>query len=171
MKKRKNYKYKLYEKEEKQMKTKTPPSLNHVLITALLFALASISFAAEPAADKPTSKEVQQKVADSVDAIEKYSVDQRDEAIKSAQAAMDDLDARIDQMESKISRKWDQMDQAARKEMTTTLNSLRKQRNEVAEWYGGMKHSAGNKWEDIKKGFVNSYHELRRTFDKVRSEY
>ncbi|KJS33135.1 MAG: hypothetical protein VR64_04125 [Desulfatitalea sp. BRH_c12] len=145
--------------------------MNLVLITALLFALASISFAAEPAADKPTSKEAQQKVADSVDAIEKYSVDQRDEAIKSAQAVMDDLDARIDRMESKISRKWDQMDQAARKEMTTTLKSLRKQRNEVAEWYGGMKHSAGNAWEDIKKGFVNSYLELRRTFDKVRSEY
>ena len=48
---------------------------------------------------------------------------------------------------------------------------LRKQRNGISQWYGELKRSSGNSWEDVKKGFLKSYQELRDTFDKVRSEF
>jgi hypothetical protein len=63
------------------------------------------------------------------------------------------------------------MDQSAREKAMATLSTLRKQRNEVAEWYGGLKHSASNAWEDVKKGFLKSYQELQDTFDKAHSEF
>ena len=63
------------------------------------------------------------------------------------------------------------MDQLARQKSMTALTTLRKQRNEIAEWYGGLKHSSSNAWEDVKKGFLKSYQVLRETFDKVQSEF
>jgi chromosome segregation ATPase len=153
------------------MKTKIPKKVDLMLITALLLAIASVSFAAQPATDNTTSREVKKKMVEAAEAIKHYSVDQRDEAIKKAKALLDDLDARIDRLESHLNEKWDQMDQAARRKASESLAALRKQRNETAEWYGGLKHSSSKAWKDVKKGFLNSFHSLRDTFDKVRSDF
>jgi hypothetical protein len=63
------------------------------------------------------------------------------------------------------------MDQLVRKKATAALTALRKQRNQIAEWYGGLKHSSSNAWDDVKKGFLRSYQELRDAFDKAQSEF
>jgi hypothetical protein len=63
------------------------------------------------------------------------------------------------------------MDQAARTKAQQTLTALRKHRTDVAEWYGGLKHSSNKAWEDVKAGFLKSYHELRDAFDKAAKEF
>jgi hypothetical protein len=153
------------------MKTKTPSKANLVFITAVFFAMASVSLAVQTATDPTTTKEVKEKVAAAAEAIKNYSVAQRDEALKKAKTVLDDLDARIDRMQWQLNEKWDQMDQVAREKATANLTALQKQRNDIAEWYGGLKHSSSNAWEDVKKGFLKSYQELRDTFDKVQSEF
>jgi hypothetical protein len=153
------------------MKTQKLRKAGLFFITAVFLAVGSVSFAAQTSAEKTTTKEVKEKVAEAAEAIKNYSVDQRDEALKKAKAVLDDLDARIDRMESQLNEKWDQMDQSARKKARATLTAPRKQRNEVAEWYGGLKHSSSNAWEDVKKGFLKSYQELRDAFDKAHSEF
>jgi small-conductance mechanosensitive channel len=153
------------------MKAKTFNKVNLALIVALIVAIASVSSAAQQSAQKPTAKEIKKKTAEAADAIKNYSVDQRDEALKKAKAVLDDLDTRIDGLESRLNEKWDRMDQSARKKATATLAGLRKQRNGISQWYGELKRSSGNAWEDVKKGFLKSYQELRDTFDKVRSEF
>jgi hypothetical protein len=153
------------------MKTQKSRKAFLVFITAVFFAMGSLSFAAQTSTNETGAKDVKEKVTEAVQAIEKYSVNQRDEAVKKAKAVLDDLDARIDSLESQLNKKWGQMDQSAREKARASLKALRKQRNEVAEWYGGLKHSSSNAWEDVKKGFLNSYEELRDTFDKVRGEF
>jgi len=152
------------------MKTKKLRKANLVFITAVFFTMASVSFAAQTTADQTTT-DVKEKVAAAAEAIKNYSVDQRDEALKKAQSVLDDLDGRIDRMQSQLNEKWDQMDKLARQKATDSLTTLRKQRNDSAEWYGGLKHSSSNAWEDVKKGFLKSYQALRDTFDKVQSEF
>jgi peptidoglycan hydrolase CwlO-like protein len=153
------------------MKTQKLGNASLVFITAVFFAMGSVSFAAQTSTNVTGTKDVKEKVTEAVQTIEKYSVDQRDEAVKKAKATLDDLDARIDSLDSQINKEWDQMDQSAREKAMATLSTLRKQRNEVAEWYGGLKHSASNAWEDVKKGFLKSYQELQDTFDKAHSEF
>ena len=153
------------------MKTQKLTEACLVFIMAVFFALGSVSFAAQTSTYATGTKDVKEKVTEAVQAIEKYSVDQRDEAVKKAKAALDDLDVCIDSMESQVNKKWDQMDQSARKKARATLTVLRKQRNEAAECYGGLKYSSSNAWEDVKKGFLKSYQELEDTFDKARSEF
>jgi len=142
-----------------------------LFITAVFFAMASISFAAQTAADQTTTQEVKEKVAAAAEAIKNYSVDQRAEALQKAKAVLDGLDARIARLQFQLNEKWDQMDKFARQEAMDALTTLRKQRNDAAEWYGGLKHSSSKAWEDVKKGFLKSYQVLRDTFDKVQREF
>jgi peptidoglycan hydrolase CwlO-like protein len=116
------------------MKIQKLRKVSLVFITAVFFAMGSVSFAAQTSTRETGTKDVKEKVTESAQAIEKYSVDQRDEAVKKAKAALDDLDARIDSLESQLNNKWGQMDQSARKKARATLTALGKQRNEVAEW-------------------------------------
>ena len=153
------------------MQTKKLRKANLVFITAVFFAMASISFAAQTSADQTTTQEVKEKVAAAAEAIKNYSVAQRDEALKKAKTVLDDLDARIDRMQSRLNEKWDQMDQVAREKAMDTLTTLRKQRNQIAEWYGGLKHSSSKAWEDVKEGFLKSYRAMREAFDKAQSEF
>jgi len=51
------------------------------------------------------------------------------------------------------------------------LKALRKQRTEIAEWYGGLKHSSIGAWDEIKKGFANSYTELEKSLEKAREKF
>ncbi len=60
------------------------------------------------------------------------------------------------------------MDQAARRKARATLNALRRERNEVAEWYGGLKHGSAESWEQVKAGFLKSYQALKESFAKAR---
>ena len=72
-------------------------------------------------------------------------------------------------MENRIEKEWDQMDQAARLKARSTSASLRKQRNELAEWYGGLKYSSAEAWGQVKNGFLKSYEALSKAFGKAES--
>jgi chromosome segregation ATPase len=142
-----------------------------VIGSAVFFVTATAVYAAQKSADKTTMQEVKQKMVDAADVIKDYSADQRDEAIDKVKATLDDLDARIDRLQTRIDSKWDQMNQAARQEAKATLKGLKEKRNEVAEWYGGLKYSSSAAWEDVKKGFSTSYKALQDAFDKAASEF
>ncbi len=141
-----------------------------LFIMIAFFAMRSVCFSAEPATPATAKKDVKQKMTETVQAIEKYSIAQRDEAVKKAKAALDDLDARIDSLEARLNKQWDKMDQAARNKAWDALRELRKQRNELAEWFGGLKHGSGKAWEGIKKSFLKNYQRLRETLDKAHRE-
>jgi hypothetical protein len=141
------------------------------LALGAVLTASPLSFAADTSGGKTTAKDVSKKVDDAGQAIKNYSVAQRDEAITKAKAALDDLDTRIGRMERKLDSEWDRMDEAARKKARATLNALRRERNEAAEWYGGLKHSSAESWEQVKAGFVKSYEVLKESFAKARKEF
>src|ERR1700704_7113581 len=117
------------------------------LALGALLAASPSSFSAEASGGKSTAKDIAKKADDTGQAIKNYTVAQRDEAIKNAKAALDDADRRIDRMERKLDTEWERMDQATRKRARATLDALRRERNEAAEWYGGIKPSSAESWE------------------------
>jgi len=151
----------LLRRKEKNMKLRT------LALTLVVAMAAQLSLAD----DKTTGKEVGKKVEDAGKAIGSYTIAQRDQAIKSARTALADLDARMRRMERKIDAGWDKMDAAARKKARATLSALHKERDEVAEWYGGLKHGSAEAWDEVKGGFVKSYEGLKQSFAKAATEY
>ena len=139
-----------------------------VLVLAALLAASPPSFAAEASGGKTTAKDISRKADDTARTVKNYTVQQRDEAIKSAKSALDDVDARLRSLDRKVDREWDKMDQAARKRARAAQAALRRERDDVAEWYGGLKHGSAESWEEVKDGFVKSYETLKASFAKAR---
>ena len=152
------------------MKIRTLAFSAQALALGALLAAPALCVAADTPGGKATAKDVSRKAVETGRAIKGYTVAQRDEAVTRAKAALDDVDARIRRMERKLDGEWDKMDGAARKKSRAALNALRRERGELAEWYGGLKHSSAESWEQVKAGFVKSYEVLRKSFAKARKE-
>jgi len=118
-----------------------------------------------------TAAEVRAEIDDALKAIGNYSAEQRDAALAKAKDSLEKTDKRIEQLQEQIDRKWATMSDSAREQARKALNTLRQERTKLAEWYGGLKHSSANAWEEIKKGFTKSYQELENSLAKAREEY
>jgi peptidoglycan hydrolase CwlO-like protein len=117
--------------------------------------------------DKTTGREVGKKVEDAGKAIGSYTIAERDQAIKSAQKALRDMDTELDRMEKQVSAEWDKMDASARKNARATMSALRKQRKETADWLAKLEKSSAEAWDEVKGGFVKSYESLKNSVAKA----
>lgn len=121
--------------------------------------------------DQTSMADVRKQTQELLQTLKAYTADQRDEAVQKSKAALDDLDHRIDALDAQIHADWDKMDKAAREKARRNLDALREQRARVAEWYGKMKNSSGDAWEDMKKGFSDAYQSLDEAWEKAEKEY
>ena len=137
--------------------------LRALALTLVLATVSQLSLAD----DKATGKDVGKKVEDAGEAIGSYTIAQRDQAIKSAQRALADVDERLRRAEREADAQWDKMDAAARRNARATLNALHKERDELAEWYGGLKHGSAEAWGEVKGGFVKSYEGLKQSLARA----
>ena len=145
----------------------------HSVIVVVLIAIFGIASGCsdKTSTDKTTTKEVKQEMQDLLQTLKGYAADQRDEAIQKTKTALDNLDNRIDALETRIDNAWDKMDKAAREKARANLKALRKQRTELAEWYGSLKSSSADAWEQIKKGFSDAYTALYDAWEKAENEF
>jgi len=137
-----------------------------LIITIIGFFSVMPAFSADP-----EKREVGREVEEAVEAIKEYSADQKEAAVKKGKALLDHLDGRIEQLESRMKKDWDRMGESARKAAKSSLEAIRKQRDEVARWYGSMTKSSSGAWEEVKKGFVESYQTLSDSFDKAADKF
>jgi len=143
------------------------------IASSIAAAAFSLTFGAVPAlaADETTSNDVGRKVNEAGAAIKDYSVEQRDEAVKNAKIALDDLDMKINKLAGEIDSKWDKLDAAGRKKAYESMERLRRERNDAAEWMGALKHSSKEAWGEVKNGFAKSYGALADSFSKAKEEF
>lgn len=126
---------------------------------------------AEISTDKTSIEEVKKETQDLLQTLSAYTVEQKAEAIGKTKMALDKLDKRIDSLQARIDRNWDQMDKAARDKARSNLNALRKERTQLAEWYGSLKNSTVDAWEHMKNGFSKSYKSLNDAWEKSVKEF
>lgn len=147
---------------------KTIAVMTLFMIVTLCFMPLSYTQASN---DKTTIQDVKQEAQELIAKIKGYTADQRDEATNQTEQALKKLDDRIDALETDIYNSWDKMDKNAREEAQTGLKELRKQRIELAEWYGSLKNSSVSVWEQMKKGFSDAYQAIIDTWAKFKSKY
>jgi TolA-binding protein len=140
------------------------------MIAVMMFCFMPIA-QAQSDKDTVTAQDVKKETKELISTLQQYTVDQRDQAVKEADQALKKLDGRIDELESRVDNNWDKMTQAARQKARENLKALRKQRNELAEWYGSFKNSSAGAWEQMKKGFSDAYQALSDSWEKAKKEY
>jgi hypothetical protein len=121
--------------------------------------------------DKTSAAEVGRETEELLRTLKSYSIEQRDEAVRKATAALEKLDQHIDSLEKRLDENWAKMDQAARQNARASLKDLHRQRNLVAEWYGSMKSSSAGAWEQMKTGFSEAYKSLQKAWEKSEKEF
>jgi len=139
------------------------------IAAAAIFALL-LSGAA--VADEETDlDDVQKEWSEAVGSIKDYSAAQRDAAVEKAGATLDSMDRSIEDLEQRTADEWEDMSEEAREARLETLRELAHQRNELAEWYGGMKHSSSQAWDEVKQGFVDAYDVLQEAWQDAVEEF
>jgi exonuclease VII large subunit len=131
---------------------------------------ASPAQAAETAKPDASAAEVRKEINEAMDAIARYSVTKRDEAVERANRALSKLDVELERRQQELRQRWNKMSESARAEARNTSDELERRRRELAEWYGGMKHGAQNAWEEIKSGFSRAYGELKKAWQRSEDE-
>jgi DNA repair exonuclease SbcCD ATPase subunit len=142
-----------------------------VFAGVLCLILPLAAGASQHESGKAERAKVEKEVSEALQAIRNYGVERRDEAVRKAREALDDLDARIQKLEDRFDAEQEEMKASARKEARSAMKTLREKRRKVAEWYGGLEHSSKEAWDHAKKGFLESYDSLRRAFDKAAGEF
>jgi hypothetical protein len=137
------------------------------MVMLLAVSLTCTAYAGE----KASIEDVKQETQDLLDALESYGANQRDMVVAKTRSALDRLDSRIDSLEARIDSSWEQMSAAARQNARRSLKTLRKQRIEAAEWYGGLKSSSSNAWVHVKNGFSDAYRELSEAWEQAEQEF
>ncbi|HCJ6872033.1 TPA: hypothetical protein NU929_001177 [Vibrio cholerae] len=146
---------------------------NKLVLPAVMMVLLCVATVtqAQSSSDTVTAQDVKKETKELVATLKQYSSSQREQAIKDAEVALEKLDGRIDDLESRVDRNWDSMSEATREQARVNLKMLRKQRNELAEWYGSFKNSSESAWEQMKSGFSGAYQELSTSWEKAKAEY
>jgi hypothetical protein len=147
------------------------------LAAALLAGAAPLtSHASQPAQESKTGREpdlrqVQHEWSEASRTLMHYGLAQRNEALARGRKLLDEMDRRLDALEAQTQRNWSELNRAARERRRDALRELRRQRNRVAEWYGGMEHGSAGAWDQVRHGFVTAYGELDRAFVKAAREF
>lgn len=137
----------------------------------VLVSMAPVVLAAQQTKEKTTATDVKEKATATYEALKKYTLEQKDEAVASADEKLKELDTQIAEIQKNLDERWQKMSEATRQKTQESLQELRKEREKVAEWYGGMRHSSAQAWEIVKKGFADSYDRLEQSLAKAKKDF
>ena len=131
-----------------------------LMACVLSVSLAGHGMAWAQSGEPITIDDVQAELSDAYDAIGRYSVQERDEALEAAGASLKRIDSEIKVLENRARENWAKMSEAARERTSEALDELRSRRNRLGEMYGAMTHGADAAWDDLVLGFTNAWDDL-----------
>ncbi len=147
--------------------------LIRALIAAIVSAaLAMPALASQGDATSPQGGETRARDNDesTLEAIQRYSADKRDQAISEAKSLMASLDERIERLRKRLDENWDDMSETTRERSRELLKSLEDERAALADAYDRLKEGSATAWGHVKDGFIDSYRRLRETFGDADEE-
>lgn len=133
----------------------------------IAFAIAALAaaLAAPPAVSappKPAAAETSQADKD-WSTLRAYSVEKKKEAVAYGRDLMRDTDARIAELESKISEVSGQ----AKAKYIKELDELKAMRARTAARLDKMEQESGAAWNETKQGFADAYRDLQRAYHRT----
>ncbi|UUX51172.1 hypothetical protein NUH88_05640 [Nisaea acidiphila] len=135
--------------------------------TALAAALTAGAAPAIASETEPfvTAKEVRTEISESMEAISKYTAQERKQAVAEAKEAMNRLDAEIDRRGQALRENWAEMTEATREAAQEGLKDLQAARNELGERYGALKAGTAEAWDDLKADFADAWNAFAKTWE------
>ena len=135
------------------------------LSIVLMGALHSVS-----AHEEPPEPSIGQQIDTAITAVKEFSSENKESAIEKVDSALSRLDKRIQVLEDKIQSKWQDMDSNARSEAQNSLETLHKNREQVASWMTELKASSSDTFKDIKTRVSGAFSALQDSWKKTEED-
>ncbi len=127
----------------------------------LLLVLPSSGLAAEPS---PLSKEnVGRKATEAKDTAKQYSAQERAQVERTIQAELDELDAGIQRLRSRI----DHLSDDTRKRAESSLADLERRKEEARRKLSEIKVAGEAVWDRLRTGLESSLADLHRLYERM----
>ena len=139
--------------------------MNRRTIHGILAVALSVILAQAPALAQTSTTGGTKKPADSsADSIKGYTVEKKNEAVAHGKKLMSDLDVKIKDLESQISRDTSAAGADAKRQMNE-LKELKSVRTQTAKKLDEMGKASSQSWNDAKQAFADSYKDLSKAYD------
>jgi hypothetical protein len=139
--------------------------MNRRTSLGILAVALSMILAYTPALAQTSTTGGTKKPADSAaDTFKGYTVEKKNEAVAHGKKLMSDLDVKIKNLESQISRDTSAAGADAKRQMNE-LTDLKAARAQTAKKLDEMGKASSQSWNDAKQAFADSYKDLSKAYD------
>ncbi len=145
--------------------------MRHALRSAASLAVLIVTLGAMVTLPGPvraqTGKDVKEKAAETLDAIKGYSIEKKNEAVRSARKLSRKADADFKELQGKTAKATGE----AKAQAQQQLGELKKKRSAAAKKLDELGKATASSWDTAKQGFVNAFTDLRDSLDKAAAEF
>ena len=146
--------------------------MTHRLLAAATLMLVTTATAwAEtegvPNVKTPEPEKVETQMEETLDDIQSYSVEQKNEAMRVARHAIDDLDQQITLLQGDINSQWRDLSQDARLHKQDALTALKEQQAQLETRYQALQNASEDNWDAAKVKFQQSWEAAKQGWQSL----
>ncbi|MED5390087.1 MAG: hypothetical protein VX793_14600 [Pseudomonadota bacterium] len=136
--------------------------MTHRLLAAATLMLVTTATAwadteGVPNVKTPEPEKVEAQMEENLEDIQAFTVEQKNEAMRVARHALDDLDHQITLMQGEIDSRWQSLSQDARLQKQSAMAELKEQRKQLEARYQSLQQAGADNWESAKVKFRESW--------------
>ncbi len=144
---------------------------HRILAAATLMLVTTASAWAEtegvPNVKTPEPEKVETQMEETLDDIQNYSVEQKNEAMRVARHAIDDLNQQITLLQGDINSQWRDLSQDARLHKQEALASLKEQQTQLETRYQALQNASEDNWDVAKVKFQQSWEAAKQGWQSL----
>jgi chromosome segregation ATPase len=122
---------------------------------------------AAPALAQTSAKDVAKKTGEAAEAIKEYTLDRKDDAVAYARKLVSELEAKINELETQVSRAAADAQKKAQEELT----ELKAKRAKASQKLSELGQATSASWDRVKQGFADAYQDLHRAYERAAAEF
>ena len=148
--------------------------MTHRLLAAaaLMLVTTSISWAnteGVPNVKTPDPEKVTAQMEDTLEEIQAFTVEQKNDAMRAARHALDDLDRQITLLQSEIDSRWQGLSQQSRLDKQSAMATLKEQRAELESRYQALQQASADNWEAAKVKFSRGWYAVKQSWQALNA--
>ncbi len=118
-----------------------------------------------------TSTDVEREVDEAVDAASRYAGQTKDEYQASMQKKLDELDAKIDELQTRTAAASKEAKEDAKREYEKAMATLKEKRQAMSDKFTEIQEASGDAWRDIANGADAAWDDLSAAFSSAMSRF
>ncbi|BAP12893.1 hypothetical protein AS19_00420 [Alcanivorax sp. NBRC 101098] len=146
--------------------------MTHRLLAAATLMLVTTATAwAEtegvPNVKTPEPEKIETQIEETLADIQSYSVEQKNQAMRVARHAIDDLNQQVTLLQGDINSQWKELSQEARLHKQDALASLKEQQADLESHYQALQNASEDNWEAAKVKFQRSWEAAKQGWQSL----